>query len=132
MSTKIMITLDLKKNRIRIHKSTLELLGKPKNIHILVNPKKCKLIIKPTYPDKRASLKIIYKRDVECEFYSVILIRRLSKLLPQNNPECTYRIVGRIILHPNLALFDINDAVIYNGAEDNEISDIVRSEPHEQ
>ena len=57
----MIITLDLKKNRIRIYKSTLELLGKPRNIHILVNPADRKLIIRPTVPGKKASLKINYK-----------------------------------------------------------------------
>ena len=93
MSTKAMIiTLDLKKNRIRIYKSTLELLGNPRYIHILINPTEQKLIIRPTVPGKKASLKVNYKNDPECAFYSTMLVNKLSGLLPRDDPEYSYRI----------------------------------------
>ena len=37
-SLKPILCIDLKKNRIRIHKQTLRLLGNPEYIQLLVNP----------------------------------------------------------------------------------------------
>ncbi|MCR5331775.1 MAG: hypothetical protein K6E62_11415 [Lachnospiraceae bacterium] len=131
MSTKVLITLDLKKNRIRIFKSTLELLGRPRNIHILVNPADRKLIIRPTVPDKKASLKINYKTVAECEFYSRQLIEHLSALLPQNDPEFSYRISGRLVPEQGFALFDIDTATAIESPPDDENTDTVRSNANE-
>ncbi len=126
-----MITLDLKKNRIRIYKSTLELLGNPRYIHILINPAEQKLIIRPTVPGKKASLKVKYKNDTECAFYSTMLVNKLSGLLPQNDPECSYRISGRMIEEQGFALFDIATATAIDSSLDNGIIDTSRSEQHE-
>ncbi len=126
-----MITLDMKKNRIRIHKATLELLKRPRNIHILINPAEYKLVIRPTPPDVKDSLKISYKADSDCEFYSTDLMEQLSRLKPQLNNSCTYRIIGEIVEEKRIALFDINKAARYDGPISSECKDQVRSAPNE-
>ncbi len=110
----------MKKHRIRIHKSTLEALMCPNNIHILINPVEYKLVIRPTPPDIKDSLKISYKTDSDCEFYSTDLMEKLTLLKPQFNNSCTYRIVGQIVEDKGIALFDITKATIYEGLSINE------------
>ena len=131
MPAAIIITLDMKKCRIRIHKTTLELLNRPKNIHILINPAEYKLVIRPTPPDIKDSLKISYKADSDCEFYSTELMEQLSRLRPELSTSRTYRIIGEIIEEKRIALFDINKAVIYDGPPTNDSKDHTRSSPNE-
>jgi hypothetical protein len=107
------ISLDMKKKRIRIHKSTLELLDNPTNIVILINPDKYKIMIRPVLPDVKDSLKVIYKTNADCEFYSKELMDQLSKLGSCINLSYTYRITGKAVPGKGIALFDINDAVRY-------------------
>ncbi len=121
----------MKKCRIRIHKATLELLNRPKNIHILINPEEYKLVIRPTPPDIKDSLKISYKADSDCEFYSTELMEQLSKLRPELGTSCTYRIIGELVEEKRIALFDINKAAIYDGPSINESKDHIRRVPHE-
>ena len=132
MSAIAIISLDMKKNRIRIHKSTLELLKYPKNIHILINPNEYKLVIRPTPPDIKDSLKINYKTDSDCEFYSTDLMDQLSRLKPQLLYSCTYRIIGEIVEEKRIALFDINKATIYEGTSSAESKKQIRSVPNER
>ena len=122
----------MKKNRIRIHKTTLELLNRPKNIHILINPNEYKLVIRPTPPDIKDSLKINYKADSDCEFYSTDLMEQLSRLKPQLFNFCTYRIIGEIVEEKRIALFDINKATIYEGTSNLESKKQIRSVPNER
>lgn len=103
----------MKKNRIRIHKITLESLNHPKNIHLLINPTEYKIVIRPIPPNIKDSLQISYKPDSDCEFYSTELMEQLSML---NNNLCsdnTYRIKGEILEEGRLALFHINRAELY-------------------
>ena len=41
------LSIDMKKNRIRIHRNTLYLLGSPKYIQLLVNPEKELMVVMP-------------------------------------------------------------------------------------
>ena len=110
----------MKKNRIRIHKVTLDLLGKPKNKHILINPTEYNIIIRTTPPDTKDSLTISYKADSDCEFYSTDLMKQLSLLKPQLKKTCTYRILGETVNERRIVLFDINNATIVDGSVGNE------------
>ncbi len=116
MTPSAMITLDMKKNRIRIHKATLDLLKKPQNIHILINPDTSSLVIRPTPDNIKDSLKISYRADSDCEFYSTDLMEQLLLLKPQLNTSCTYRIVGKIVSEKRIAIFDISEAALYDGS----------------
>lgn len=112
------ISLDMKKKRIRIHKSTLESLNRPENIVILINPDTYKIAICPTLPDVKDSLKVSYDSNTDCEYYSKELMVQLSRLKTSINRSYTYRIRGKI--DKNIAIFDINDAVRYDPSTDTE------------
>ena len=54
-SANLGILIDLKKKRIRIHRSTLHALGDPDRVHLLVNPEQRMLAVQFALPsDKRA------------------------------------------------------------------------------
>ena len=80
----VSITIDIKNNRIRIHKLGLHLLQDPKHIQILVNPTKRKLAIKPATKDTphMQTIKIENKAlpsDNCVEIYSASLCQTLLK-----------------------------------------------------
>lgn len=106
-----MITLDMKKNRIRIHKATLRLLMNPKFIHILINPEKNTIAICPSLHKGRDTLSVSCRMDYDCELYSKDLMYQLSTLKPGINANTSYRIAG-IMDEENIAVvFDISNTV---------------------
>ncbi len=110
------ISLDMKKKRIRIHKSTLDSLKRPENIMILINPDTYKIAICPTLSDVKDSLKVSYDSNMDCEYYSKELMVQLSGLKSSINRSYTYRIQGKI--DKNIAVFDINDAIRFDPSSD--------------
>ena len=72
------LTLDMKKQRIRIHKQTLHQLGDPDHIQLLVNPNQKGIILKACNESALLAHKITYKKDVDCELYSKELLRQLK------------------------------------------------------
>ncbi len=125
------ISLDMKKKRIRIHRSTLELLKNPSNIHILINPQTNKIALCPSRPEAKDSIKLQYGPDVDCELYSTELMEQLSYLSPQFDLTYTYRIIGEVIPDKGIALFDLTDATKLDPSGKAEANDTTRSIPNE-
>jgi len=94
------LAIDLKKNRIRIHRRTLHLLGNPNYIQILVNPTKQSLILLPSVSEDHLAHKInwLYLDDPSnsYELYSKALIKTINTLQPWE-PEQIYRLEGTCI-----------------------------------
>lgn len=112
-----MITLDMKKNRIRIHKTTLRLLMNPKFIHILINPEKNTIAICPSLHKGRDTLSIQCRSDYDCELYSKDLMYQISTLKSEISPNTSYRVEG-IVDEENIAVvFDISNIVPLNEKE---------------
>ncbi len=109
----------MKKQRIRIHKKTLELLNNPEYVLILVNPHKSAIAVCPTDAGKKDTLKITYN-DSDCEYYSKELMTQLSRLRLCIDRSYTYRIKGKVLNNGRIAIFDMNDAVRYSDPPDRE------------
>ena len=107
-----MIVIDGKNNRIRIHRSTLHLLGNPEYIQLLVNPKRLTLAILPSRKLKTANV-IRWDRIAErksCELYSKILIRQLGSICPNWKTDGKYRLYGTCLSDGLLIQFDMSSA----------------------
>ena len=63
------LCIDLKKNRIRIHKCTLHLLGNPEYIQILVNPDRHMLALRKSKRTDHAAHRIIIS-SLNCLLYT--------------------------------------------------------------
>ena len=125
------ISLDMKKKRIRIHRSTLELLNNPGNIHILINPQTNKIALCPARPGTKDSIKLQYGPDIDCELYSTELMAQLSYLSPKFDSTYTYRIIGEVIPDRDIALFDLTTATKLDASTKDETTNITRSTPNE-
>lgn len=106
------LSIDLKKYRIRIHKSTLRLLGDPQYIQLLVHPENMVVAIRSVdHESSTAQTHKIDKKQLQSdnsvELYSRILITRLCEVASELDNGATYRMHGEMIPSQNLAVFSL-------------------------
>ena len=111
--TKVNLTVDLKHNLIRLHKSTLHLLGDPPYIQLLINPSSRIVALKASSGNSpgdsvhRVSRKRLHStRSVE--IYSISFTQRLTSVISELKEGHRYRMCGEIILPEKLALFSFD------------------------
>lgn len=103
--------IDLKRNRIRIHRHTLHLLGEPEYIQFLINPEKNAIAIKSCAQNDYRSERIRWTTmgtHHSCEFYSKFLVNELKKISAQWQPGEKYHFYGKYLEKENLVLFYMN------------------------
>lgn len=109
----VTISIDLKKSRIRIHKSLLHAMGNPKYIQLLVHPNNKFVAIhaidksEPGDQSERIT-PLDMMAENSFELYSKAFINKLCELIEGLNPECTYRLYGKIVTSHNMAVFPLN------------------------
>lgn len=111
-TTPTTIAIDLKKYRIRIHKSTIHLLGDPKYIQLLVKPESSQVAIRAIEKETRGdqNFKVdskTMKSDNSYELYSQTLIKKLCTIVDGLEPNYTYRLNGEILSTQKAALFSL-------------------------
>ena len=105
------ISIDIKKSRIRVYKTTLAQLGLPKYIQLLVNPSEKIIAIRGL--DKRCKESHVVsfshmRTDYSYELYSKELIANLINLFPDIETDSTYKLTGEVFVENKVALFPIN------------------------
>lgn len=106
-----LLSVDIRKYRIRIHKATLNQLGSPEYIQLLVNPNDKVVAIRGLEKRCKEAHIVSYthlKPDNPYELYSKQLITTLISLLPEPNGDCTYRLTGEIHIDKKAAFFPLN------------------------
>ncbi len=127
-TAELSISIDLKKNRIRIHKTTLRQLGSPVRVQLLFNPGRRELLIScptKTIPESQDEKVIFDKPAAEggtCQLYSRELIKRIQAVCPELENNELYQIGGRYLPGMNAALFRMDRCVRSRktGEEDND------------
>lgn len=108
------LLIDLKKNRIRIHKATLHLLGDPDYIQFLVNPDSLSLVIRCSIKSDALAQHIRWSQ-IEgkqcCEFYSYFLLKSLRDVNCGWEENRSYRLYGKLHEKENLAMFSMKDPI---------------------
>ena len=112
----VTISIDLKKDRIRIHRATLYKLGNPKLIQLLLSPE-CKVAIKavdhkvPGGQEIEVNLEKL-PADFSFEVYSGLLIERMRKAKPELLSDGnTYRLTGTVNKEKKIAMFPTENMV---------------------
>ena len=113
MNASISISIDLKKHRMRIHKSSLHLLGDPTYIQFLVNPEK-KLVAfrsldreSPRAQSHRISMSQM-KSDGSIEIYSYPFLSKLCDLTDAVDVGKLYRMQGMAFPSSRVAVFPLS------------------------
>ena len=107
------ICVDLKKSRIRIHRTTLSLLGDPSFVQLLINPKTSELVLLRSVQEDYLAHKVRYEKfkTDSYEWYSRELIRRIVEVSPNLLQNNSYRIEGTVENKGSLARFKLTNAV---------------------
>lgn len=104
------LSVDLKKFRLRIHKATLNQLGHPKYIQLLVSPKEKVIAIRGLNERCKEAHEVSFTRmkpDNSFELYSKQLVITLMSLLPDLEKDFTYRLTGKVHADEKIAFFPL-------------------------
>lgn len=112
------ISVDIKKSRIRIYRSTLAQLGLPKYIQLLVNPSEKKIGIRGLDNRCKESHAVSFshmRTDYSYELYSKELVTSLMKLCSELELDGTYKLIGEVYPDSRLALFSLDTIQKFEG-----------------
>ncbi len=112
MMVKPSILVDMRKKRIRIHKHTLQAIGNPDFVLLIINPEEHTLGVKcSTLDDKLAHrVRKINMKKKDCyELYSKTFMTALHRLCPDWNDDDNYRIEGEIVADEDMAVFSMKE-----------------------
>lgn len=107
------ILIDLKKNRIIITWKTLQVIGNPEYILLLVNPEERTLLISHSdSSDKRAHRipPIESERKRKIEFYSKSLLKSILGITDGWQDNFSYKIKGDVIQGENILRFPVGNS----------------------
>jgi hypothetical protein len=114
-STQTSVTIDIKKARIRIFKTTIHALGDPKYIQLLVNPNNrtvaIRFVEKETSGDQNHKVKITAGDSYE--IYSRAFVSKLYEIVGGLDPKYSYRMTGEIVPKQKMAVFSM-DTIVRN------------------
>ena len=108
------ILIDLKKKRIRIHRSTLHALGDPDRVYLLVNPEQRILAVQSAVASDKRAHKVYTTSESNrqtYELYSTPLVANLLALNPDWTEPFKYRLKGESIPNESAVVFKMDDAV---------------------
>ncbi|OON87457.1 hypothetical protein BXO88_04080 [Oribacterium sp. C9] len=108
----VSITIDIKKRRLRIFKSTLHNLGDPPYIQLLINPDCLVVAIKSiSHSFKGDQTHKVSKRTLHSdncvEICSKSFIEKLIEISPNLDRSFNYRMNGEIVPDEKLAVFSL-------------------------
>ncbi|GHV00122.1 hypothetical protein FACS1894211_06790 [Clostridia bacterium] len=108
------VLIDFKKNRVVISRKTLQIIGNPRHILLLVNPEERHFVVlQGDSADKRAH-RIPYRkteRQREVEINSKSFMQTLISISDGWRENVNYKIVGEYIQGENILRYRVADAV---------------------
>ena len=112
------ITIDFKKDRIRIYKRTLRIIGDPEYILLLVNPEDCTLaIMRSDRYDLRAYRlpRVRFGDKQSFEITSKSLMQNLLSMCDKWQANHLYRIYGELIKNEGVVQFNLTESFLACG-----------------
>lgn len=117
----LVLTIDLKKRRLRLYKQTLCAIGDPEFIQFLVEPRTGRMVIKSSCEKARYSQRIYWTNLKDkgqcCEFYSKLLLDLIKINFFPADKVCTYRVYGSISGGKSMIMFNLNNIEPLNDEE---------------
>ena len=105
------MTIDLKRSRFRIHKSTLNKMGKPQYIQFLVNPEEMFIAVlgsdRPLAGGTANRVKLVQMPNHSIEFYSNALLCALVNMIGTLAFQYSYRMTGEVDVANRVAYFSM-------------------------
>lgn len=119
--TNISISIDLKKYRLRIHRSTLNALSVPQYVQLMINPEEMVIAIWGTDKAIAESHKVNLSQlnmYNSYELYSKMLMSELRAIVPNLDKGKSYRLYGRKVAGENVALFPMTSIQVIEKREE--------------
>ena len=108
----LIVAIDLRKNRIRVHKETLHKLNDPKYIQFMFNPEQRVLLVRCCNEKEDQSMRIsdfrLFQSTNSVEFYSLPLLERMCSVEPNIERGKVYRLTGLLKATQKLAVFPLS------------------------
>lgn len=116
------LSIDFRRNRIRVHKKTLRLLGSPDYVQLLVNPADGVIALRRLEHPEPQYFKVnwdgLLKRNC-FDIHSVSFVQKLRQCCKDLPQDKTYRIKGKYIAAYEIARFCLKDAEpVHTDSED--------------
>ena len=109
------LTIDLKKKRLRLYKQSLKAIGNPEYVQFLVDPVTHKLVIRSSdekdWCAQRIYWTILNDKGQCCEFYSKDLLEMMRLHFFPSDKLRSYRVSGATANRKSLIVFDLNESV---------------------
>ena len=102
----------MKKNRIRIHQKTLEVLKNPKYVYLLINPKNSGIALCACSGTDRDAIRLKQGTDRDCEIYSTELMDEIMRIGNRLDSHGSYRLLGQQKDDGRMVVFRMDDAII--------------------
>ncbi len=105
------LTIDGKKNRLRIAKATMRVLGEPAMVQLLYNPTE-KIILVRAAEEQTPGGQELYvhlsKPGGDYDIYSLPFVRKIRNANPEMSERGTYRFHGEAVAKEHLVIFPIS------------------------
>ena len=126
LNSQISMAIDLKKNRLRVHKQTLRFLGDPPYVQLLFSPKRKEIAILKC--DKKMpngqEIRVAFDKPGTggCfDIYSKELITRIRKQFTGLDQKGLYRLIGFVVSDENGVCFPLS---ALSRLEDGHVQDV--------
>ena len=117
MSNELGLRLDVKYNRIYIHRATLKAIGNPEFVALGIHPQSRKLVVLPSAADTPDAIRIRYVGNNPCCIHSKPLLDGIRAVVPQLDQPRSYLLRGKLLAGQPAAAFDMNEAETIEVAE---------------
>ena len=110
IKTGLSLTIDGKKNRLRIAKPTMRILGEPSMVQLLYNPAEKIILVraaKEQTPGGQELFIHISKPGGDYEIYSSTFVQKIRAANPEMLERCSYRFWGEAVEKEHLVFFPI-------------------------
>ncbi len=109
----VFMAVDMRRRRIRIHKTVIHLMGNPKYIQFLVNPEEMVVAIRSVEQDNpgdqtyKVSQRLLTSKS-SYEICSSLLIERLCNVMGVFDHEISFRLSGYFVASRKMAVFPLD------------------------
>ena len=117
MSNELGLRLDVKYNRIYIHRATLKAIGDPEFVALGIHPQSRKLVVLPSAADATDAIRVRYAGVNPCCIHSKPLLDGIRAVVPQLDQPRSYLLRGKLLAGQPAAAFDMNEAETIEVAE---------------
>ena len=111
MDSGLSLTIDGKKNRLRIAKPTMRILGEPAMVQLLYNPAERIILVraaKEQTPGGQELFIHISKPGGDYDIYSSPFVQRIRAANPEMCDRCSYRFLGEAVEKEHMVVFPIS------------------------